>query len=99
LFLLNQKVEQALTSSFYTHTAFNSYSNDTPKISLEWLWILQKTIWVSFIFQTYQWTTSKLTYIPIRMKLWDILELNSSGDKDMTFMMPVFLDVNKINNW
>jgi len=33
------------------------------------------------------------------MKIWDILELNSSGDKDMTFMMPVFLDTNEINNW
>jgi len=32
------------------------------------------------------------------MQLWDILELNSRGDKDMTFMMPVFLDTNEINN-
>jgi len=39
LVLFNQIIEQALTSSFYTHTAFNSYGNDSPKISLQCLWI------------------------------------------------------------
>jgi len=33
LVLFNQIIEQGLTSSFYTHTAFNSYGNDSPKLA------------------------------------------------------------------